>query len=153
MSEPITSRVTIHPSCFLLKSSKNFSHCSRAISLVPILSLLTSSRVIPSAFGVSVRPPPYGRGSGTGRVGKRFLNIRVEPAVSVGEHRLFNPPGRGPHSSSIHDSLQPAKDFCFGLRPHDPVDFPAVLERQQGRDAADVESPGRRGILIHIQFR
>src|SRR5262249_24042023 len=39
MSEPITSRVTIHPSWFLLKSSKNLIHCSRGISLVRIFYL------------------------------------------------------------------------------------------------------------------
>src|SRR5262245_30825957 len=40
MSEPTTSRVTIHPSCFLLKSSKNLIHCSRGISLVCMFYLL-----------------------------------------------------------------------------------------------------------------
>src|SRR6266545_5945783 len=40
MSEPITSRVTIHPSWFLLKSSKNLIHCSRGISLVCMFYLL-----------------------------------------------------------------------------------------------------------------
>src|SRR5215831_13612198 len=43
MSEPRTSRVTIHPSWLLLKSSKNLTHCSRGISLVCIFYLLRKS--------------------------------------------------------------------------------------------------------------
>src|SRR5262245_3495550 len=57
MSEPITSRVTIHPSWFLLKSSKYLVHCSRGISLVCIFHLLgkTGTRVQEKKIGVARR--------------------------------------------------------------------------------------------------